>query len=360
MTDRTIRTSDRTAYLGGYSGTDTPTKGISCARVAADGRWEVTGLVTGVPNPFHLALSATGGVLYAAANVDTGSVHALRVEPTGSLIPMAEQSTEGAGTVHVAIDPSGRYLLAANHDSGNVVVHELDGVGRVGPVRSQVQHTGSGPDPQAQECPHPHEVVFDPRGGAVLVPDKGTDSIWVHPFADGELGDGEQVALPAGMGPRQLVLHPDGRHGYVVGELDSTVAVLSRDPATGRLATVSAVSTLPPDTELWNAPATARLSADAAVLCVCNRGHESVAILAVESGGAELRLVGAPRVTDAPGVPALPWDLVLEGPSTALVAHVANQHSDTVESFRVDPVAATLTPFGTPGTAPTPVCIALT
>jgi 6-phosphogluconolactonase len=345
----------RTAYIGGYAGTDTPAKGITHARIDTAGqKWEIVGSTTDVPNPFHLARK--GDVLYAASNVADGAVHALRIEPDGALTPISEQPTNGVGTVHVAVDPSGRYLLAANHDSGSVVVHDIDDDGRIGPVRSRVDHTGSGPNEFAQAGPHPHEVVFDPRGGYVLVPDKGTDSIWVHAFAGGELTAGEQVPVAEGTGPRQLVLHPDGRHAYVVGELTSTITVLSRDEATGALAVQGSVSTLPADVQLWNAPSAARISADGTALYVGNRGHESVAIFAVEDGGGTLRLVRAPRVTEAEGVTTLPWDIAIGGTD---VVHVANQLAGTLATLRVDAAAGTITPVGQPVAVPVPVCIAL-
>jgi 6-phosphogluconolactonase len=356
MNDRTIRT----AYIGGYAGTDTPMKGITHARIDADGqRWEVAGSHTDIPNPFHLARSPRGDVLYAASNVADGAIHALRVEPDGSLVSLGEQPTKGAGTVHSAVDPSGRHLVVANHDSGNVVVHDLDAEGRIGPVRSSVEHTGAGPNPFAQAGPHPHEVVFDPISGHVLVPDKGTDSIWVHSFADGELAAGEQLPLPEGTGPRQLVLHPDGHHAYVVGELNSTVTVLSRHPATGALTVQNTVSTLPADVAVWNGPSAARISADGTALYVGNRGHESIAIFAVEGGGGALRLVAAPRVTEAEGVTTLPWDIVLDHAAGPGVLHVANQLAGAVVTFLVDAAAGTITPVGQPLTAPSPACITL-
>lgn len=61
--------------------------------------------------------------------------------------------------------------------SGSVVVFPtLDGPRN--PISSGAQtldFTGSGPNQQRQESPHPHQVLFHPEGNELLVPDLGAD-----------------------------------------------------------------------------------------------------------------------------------------------------------------------------------------
>ncbi|MCP2164106.1 lactonase family protein [Goodfellowiella coeruleoviolacea] len=350
----------RHAFVGGYAGTETPSQGVSWAGVDPDtGALTVLGTLAEVPNPFHLALSEDGSVLYAASNVVEGRVHALKVAEDGSLSRLGSAASQGSGTVHLTVHPDGRYLLAANHDSGTVVVHPVDADGGVGEVVHSVRHLGAGPDPLAQQGPHPHMVVVDPTGERVLVPDKGTDSVHVHRFdrESGELTPHSQVHIGSGVGPRHLVFHPSGRFLYLVNELSSTVTVCGYDVATGALWTLESTSTVPPGTDMWNAASAIRLSADGQFLYAANRGHESVVTFAVEDSGRRLRRVTTQRVTEQPGINALPWDLVLD--PTDRLMYVVNQLAGAVAAFRVDRGTGLLERVGEPVAVPTPACIVL-
>jgi 6-phosphogluconolactonase len=69
------------------------------------------------------------------------------------------------------------------------------------------------------------------------VADLGIDRIMVYAVdADsGMLSRHADVAARAGAGPRHMAIHPDGRHLFVINELDLTVAVYDCDPSAGNL-----------------------------------------------------------------------------------------------------------------------------
>lgn len=344
--------------VGGYAGTDTPSRGISSIGVHPQtGELALGGAYTDVPNPFHILRAPSGPVVYVASNVAEGRVFALRLDGSGALSPLNDQPTGGAGTVHLGLHPGGRHLYAADHDSGSVAVLPIGPDGTLGPVAQSVQHVGAGPDPAAQQGPHPHMAVVDPAGTRLLVPDKGTDYIHVY-LMDAETGrltPHSQVYAGSGVGPRQLVFGVDGRHAYVVSELASTITILRYDPATGALWTVGSAPTVPPGSTAWNAPSAIAASADGRFVYAANRGHESIAVLAVTGGGGELRLlanepVGTPVTT-------LPWDIALDPAGDRL--YVANQLAGTVAALAVDRVTGRLTPAGAPVAVPTPACLAL-
>jgi 6-phosphogluconolactonase len=310
-----------------------------------------------VPNPFHLLRAPSGRVVYVASNVAEGRVFAFRLDDAGALTPLNDQLTEGAGTVHLGLHPSGRFLYAADHDSGSLAVLPVDPDGSLGPVTQSIRHLGAGPNQDAQRGPHPHMAVVDPTGTRLLVPDKGTD--YVHSYlldaATGRLTPHSQVYLGAGVGPRQLVFGVDGRHAYVISELRSTITVCRYDPATGALWTVGSAPTVPPDNTGWNAPSAIAVSPDGRFVYAANRGHESVAVLAVDSGGDELRLV-ANHPVGTP-VSTLPWDIVLDPAGDRL--YVANQLAGTVVTLAVDRSTGLLAPTGNPVAVPTPACLTL-
>ncbi len=355
----------RRAFIGGYTVAADTLTGVAAPGIGLAGIDPVTGQLTvdgyypGVANSFYLALSADRNVLYAVSDVPGGRVYALRIAAEGSLEPINDQSTEGAGAIYLSVHPSGRYLLTANYDSGSVVVNPIRRDGGLGPVTDLVQHTGSGPVPGQQQGPHPHQTVTDPTGRRVLVPDKGNDSVYVYAFdlATGQLTQESQVRMAPGTGPRHLVFHPSGRHIYLVGELSSSVTVFRYDPGSGALRPVHTVSTVPPGTDPRNAPSGIRLSADARFAYVANRGLDSIAIFAVEHGGRTLRSLAQQPIGALPFGNIQPYDLVLD--PTGRFLYAADTVGMTVAEFLVNRGTGLLTPLAGPAVTPSPVSIVL-
>jgi 6-phosphogluconolactonase len=340
--------------VGGYAGP--PAVGITALGLAPDtGDLRAGTTHTDIPNPFHLLRA--GSYVYAASNVAEGRVYALELGAGGVLTVRNDQPTGGAGTIHLGMHPSGRFLYATDHDSGTVSVLPVNADGTLAPVVQTIQHLGSGAHPDAQAGPHPHMAVIDPTGTRLLVPDKGTDQVHVYTMdgATGALGPHSQVHLGAGTGPRQLVFAPGGRYAYVVNELVSAVTVCGYEPATGALWPIGSTPTVPVDHEGWNAPAALVTGPGGRFLYVANRGHETVAVLAAEAGGASLRLV-ANRPVGTP-ITTLPWDLALDPAGNRL--YVANQLAGTVASLAVDRATGLLTPAGPTVRVPNPACLAL-
>ena len=88
-----------------------------------------------------------------------------------------------------------------------------------------------GANPDRQEAPHPHQVVLDPTGAFVLVPDLGADLVRVFAVGEGaSLVEGEALEVEAGSGPRHVAfVEREGKCGgsvvmYVVSELANTIS----------------------------------------------------------------------------------------------------------------------------------------
>ena len=206
-------------------------------------------------NPSWLTVSDDGLAVYAVAEAvdfegtDQGGVVAFARDPeSGALTLLGSRPSGGAEPAHLAIDPTGRFVVVANYGSGTVAVLPIRDDRSLGQATDVVQHFGSGPDAARQESPHPHQVVFDPIGEQVIVADLGVDSLYFYDLDEtGHLGERVDERFPAepGAGPRHVAWHPDGRHLFVLNELDSTLLVLRRD-ASG-FAQVHAASTVPAD-----------------------------------------------------------------------------------------------------------------
>ncbi len=81
-----------------------------------------------------------------------------------------------------------------------------------------------------------------------------------------------------------------------------------------------------------------------------NRGHDSIAILAVDEESGELTLVG-----HEPTQGATPRNFAIDPYGRFLL--VANQDGDNIVSFRIDQVSGQLEATGHVTAVPSPVCL---
>lgn len=286
---------------------------------------------TPVEHPMYVAGHPSHERVYVANRSAGGLVTEFDVDRTdGSLDRRRDHSSEGLGPCYVSVDPQGAYAFVANYGGGTAAMYPLDDAGGLGPACDVVEHRGSGPDPDRQDGPHPHSAVPGPEGQYLYVPDLGTDRVETYRI-DRESdrlapADSSGVTLPPRTGPRHLAFGPAGERAALVGELDSTVTVLSRDPTTGALTVEARARTLPEDaSDVENAPADVAVHADGWVY-VSNRGHQSIAEF--ESTADGLRAVG-----HTPTGGANPRDIALDPTGRHLL--VENRDGFTVATFAV-------------------------
>src|SRR5271167_1025832 len=156
------------AYVGTYTGTRS--KGIYAFRFDANtGELTSLGLVGESTNPSFLAVDPSGRFLYAANEISnyegqkSGGVSAWAIDrKTGKLTFLNEVPSRGAGPCYVTLDKTGRYVLVANYDGGSVAIFPVAPDGRLGEASAFVQHTGHSVDPQRQEGPHAHAIELSP------------------------------------------------------------------------------------------------------------------------------------------------------------------------------------------------------
>ncbi|MEU6267328.1 lactonase family protein [Saccharopolyspora shandongensis] len=338
-------------YLGAYTGAESAADGIRLAIADPSGALRCTESVAEAFDPSFLAMAPDGATLFAVSELREGRVIAFAVRPDGTLGEINSQPTLGAAPCHLSVHPSGKYLLTANYESGNVVVHPIAEGGVLREPCHVVQHSGSGPNPQRQEGPHAHQVLPDPAGRHVLAVDLGTDSVHVYGFDvdSGHLSLKHEVPVRAGAGPRHLAFHPDGDRAYVLNELASSLTEFGYDPATGELEPGRTLSMLPPGYGQPNLAAEVVVTPDGRFVLGSNRGHDSIAVFRTDSSDGELRLVDIrPAGVVEPRHMALSPD--------GRVLFVAGQRSNDVQAFRIGE-NGDLTPLGEPVLTPTPVCV---
>lgn len=312
-------------------------------------------------NPSFLTLDAPGRHLYAAEEVGyepaqpAGSVSAFaRDAASGDLTPLNRQPSHGAAPCHLSLDRTGRVLLVANYASGSVAVLPIETDGSLRRATDLVQHHGSSVHPVRQQGPHAHSITPDPANRHAIVADLGLDQLLIYRLdaASGRLTPNASPAINVrpGAGPRHVAFHPNGRRLYAVNELDCTVSAYTYDPERGGLAEFQTVSTLPDGFAGRNTCADIHVHPSGAWLYVSNRGHDSLAVFAIEPATGRLR-----PVAHEPSGGAIPRNFALDPTGAYLLA--ANQNSDRVAVFRLDPGSGRPTPTGHTAPIPSPVCV---
>lgn len=322
-------------------------------------------------NPSFLALHPSLPILYAVAEVPDvdgkpgGGVAAFSIdEATGSLQLLGSQSSGGAGPCHVTVDPAGKVVLAANYGGGSAICLRLTADGRPEPVTAGspggfLQHAyereqGPGFNAGRQEKPHAHSINPSSDGRFAIVCDLGLDKVFVHALdtARGTLAPHTAAVLPAGAGPRHFAFHPDGRVGYAVNELDLTVTVLAYDAKAGTLTPLQTVPTLPTDVTDRTGFSTAEVVVHPTgrFVYASNRGHDSIAMYAVDAATGRLDLLGVEPIRGK-----TPRNFALAPGGRFLLA--AGQASDTVTVFAIDHSTGRLSFTGTSIDVPMPMCI---
>jgi 6-phosphogluconolactonase len=209
-------------------------------------------------------------------------------------------------------------------------------------------------DRARQEGPHAHSINLSADNRFAIAADLGLDELLVYRF-DADRGtlqanDPPFAKVNPGAGPRHFVFHPSGRFAYVISEIQCTITAFAFDAAHGTLRQLQTLSTLPQGFAGQNDDAEVRVHPSGKFVYGSNRGHDSIALFAVDPERGTLRLVENISTQGK-----TPRNFNLDPTGTYLFA--ANQDTDNVVIFRVDPDTGHLTPTGQVLSVPSPVCV---
>ena len=350
---------DFIAFVGTYTRQDS--KGIYAYRFRpVTGQLTPVGLVAETENPSFLALHPNHRFLYAVNEISNfegqsaGSISAFSIDgKTGMLTLLNRVSTRGTIPAHLVVDQTGKSLLVANYGSGSVVVFPLKADGSIAAASAFVQHNGSGSGPR-QRGPHAHAVNLSPDNHFVFVPDLGLDQVLSYRL-DPDKGalisnDPPFTGVTRGSGPRHFAFHPNGRAAYTLSEMGSLVTVFAYDRADGTLKELQTISTLPKDFNGSNNSAELEVHPNGRFLYASNRGHDSIAVFAIDPNVNTLALV-----EHVPTGGKIPRNFAIDPTGAYLLA--ANQNTNNMVLFRIDQKTGRLTSTGQTIETPSPVCI---
>ena len=333
-----------------------PGIGLTTARFdAATGTLSVPVFAAEAANPSFLTVAPDGRHVHVCNETWPGRLSSFAVDPlSGALTRVAQVESDGKSPCYIELDRSGRFAFVANYSDGVFSVFALDDAGRLGAQTARVAIAGSSVRSDRQEASHAHCFVPDPSNRFALGVDLGADRIRIHRFdaATGTLSPHEPAAFVArpGAGPRHLRFHPDGRHAYIVNELDCTVSVCTWDAERGVLTETQRISSLPAEFSGENTSAELQIHPAGHALYVTNRGLDAIATFAIDPSTGALTLLG-----QTPSRGAKPRNIVIHPEGRWLLA--ANQDGDAIAIFAIEATTGRLTPHGEPVPVKNPGCL---
>jgi len=349
-------------YVGTYTNTKPipRSQGIVIYRLdGITGTLTFVGAVADIVNPSFLSISADHRFLYAVNEVTEfngqmgGGLTAFAIDPqSGFLNRLNAQCTEGTTPCYVSVDRG--FAFVANYGGGSISILPVDEAGYLGAPLQVIHHRGSSINPQRQNNPHVHSVILDPAAGYLLAADLGIDKVEIYRLdrlnTTAPIDKAREVSVEAGSGPRHLSFHPTGRFLYLVNELSSTVTVFAYNPTDGTPHFLQNTSSLPNGFSGTNLCSDIHIARSGMFLYVSNRGHDSIAIYAIDQSTGHLISVGF-----IPTQGRTPRNFAFDPTGSWLL--VGNQNSDSLVAFKVDRATGQLTPTGQVKAVFSPACV---
>jgi 6-phosphogluconolactonase len=249
---------------------------------------------------------------------------------TGSLTPVNTKSAGGAGTTHLSLDPTGKWVFVANYTAGSMGVFPIDAAGMLGSA-SDTRSPGK----------LAHWAGTDPAGTHVFVTALGTNIVAQYDFdsTTGKLTNNGTAAPPAGVGPRHLAFHPNEKWAYTMNELGISVTTYTYDKNAGTLVPIETISALPNNQDPEDVTgAEIFVHPSGKWVYGSTRGYDSIAVFDVDQTTGKLTLSA-----NAPTNGDVPRSFGMDPEGTLLYA--GNHGVGTVYGFRIESTGS-LTPLG--------------
>ena len=245
-----------------------------------------------------------------------------QIEPENELTPLSQVPILGELPCHLAFDAHGCRLASAQYGTGDVGIFNVEN----GTLRSGASIENllkRGPKTKRQDGPHAHCVAFSDKGTVLHVVDLGTDSLTTHRLDPNEkVLESTVLHLPAGSGPRHIVISRYENRAYLFCELDESIIVLNRAGTGWMIDSIQPGFTTPEGG--YGAGAAIRLSKDDQKLYVSGRRQSKIACFSVSGEVSALGEFGTGGDN--------PRDFILTSDGDWIIA--ANQDSGTLVSFR--------------------------
>jgi 6-phosphogluconolactonase len=306
------------------------------------GAFGVTNLAATTTAPSFIAMTPDRRFLYAV-NETANAVSAYSVNSSnGSLTFLNSQPSHGGAPAHVVVDRTGKQVIVANYNSGNISMFPIQADGQLGTTNAFFQYASGS---------HAHSAAIDASNHFVFVCDLGLNQI--HPYVlDAAFGtltsNAPPVNMTSGSGPRHMAFDPQFKHAYVICEVNSTVVAFNFNSTDGTLTPFQTNSTLPSAIS-GNTAAEIVVHPSGKFVYGSNRGYNSIVVYTVNPADGTLTQVQQQPTGKTPRNFAID--------PTGAFCIVASQDSTNVALFAINQQTGLLTATGQNLTLSMPVCI---
>ena len=321
-----------------------------------NGKFSSVKLAAKIGSPGFLTLHPNGKILYSVGRWETGTGAVGYHINKGELKEFTRMACPDGGGCHIAVHPSGKFLLTAQYGGGSVALFPLDPSGKLGEPTVTEHEGGSKVVERRQQSPHPHWTGFSPDGKYALVPDLGLDQIVIYKVDSSQPSitrHGVGQSVPGG-GPRHMRFSTNEKFIYLLNELTLSVTTFEWDAAKGTaktLTTEPALSEEDKEGETFNSSAEILVHPNGRFAYSSNRGHDSITVYRANPKSGKLKVVQVQPVRGA-----FPRNINLSPNASWLLA--AGADSNTVAAHRIDPDTGKLTyQRGSVVNVPSPICI---
>src|SRR5688500_11005022 len=242
---------DKTYHLlvGTYTN-ESKTNGIHVYTFnAGTGDFQEKSKAVNIRNPSYLAISKDRKNVYSVSEGGDGKgVNAYSFDTaSGNLTFLNSGSAGGNGPCYVSVDEKKQTVFTGNYGGGSLSATKLNPDVSLTSQMQSIQHEGSSVNKSRQDKPHVHAVVLSPDNRYLVVPDLGTDKVNVYRYEPGKEKPLSPAEMPfatvnAGGGPRHLTFHPNGKHAYLILEVEG--AIVAFDYTDGKLQSTQTIAML--------------------------------------------------------------------------------------------------------------------
>ena len=291
------------------------------------------------------------GVLYSECSVgprknSRAFVKAYRFDPRSQNLTEISSLTTEAKLCHM--ETQGSLLVGTSYGGAYIESFQLSVDGRIEKSLEKFRFKGASRiNPKRQNAPHPHAFKFSPDGHYAFMPDLGRDIVQVFEVTGSKLKYRSDLDYKSkgGAGPRHFTFHPDGKRAYLINELDFTLTAF--DYSNGKLTPTDTQNCLPKNFSEWNSCADVHVHPNGKFVYASNRGHNSLAIFSIEKQG-KLKLIAHQSTKGE-----IPRNFAIH----QNFALVANQHSNNLVFFSINPLTGKLEKKGSTKGISRPSCV---
>jgi len=291
-------------------------------------------------DPSFITFSHNKQYLYAV-NESSGNVSSFKIQKNGLLKFLNKIGSNGDWPCHISLNKLGTKAVVSNYGGGSVSIYNISRDGKLSEASQIFEY--STPEKKS----HAHSAQF--FNDDLFVSDLGMNSVYQYKLKNNnyEIASPRIVDMPNNPGPRHFALTKNGQFMYIINEYGSSVTSVQKTE--NGFEQIDYDSTLSDDYKESNACADIHLSKNELYLYGSNRGENTIAVFKRNKLDGTIEKIQSISVHGD-----WPRNFTIDPSGKFLL--VANQKSDNISVFKIDPKTGMLS-FLNSVKAPTPVCL---